>query len=40
VNPALSLLVPVEDVAPPAHAVLDLRPWGARRVALVDNPLP
>ena len=40
VNPALSLLVPVEDVAPPAHAVLDLRPWGSRRVALVDNPLP
>jgi hypothetical protein len=33
VNPALSLLVPVEDVAPPAHAVIDLRPWGrgARR---------
>ena len=40
VNPALSLLVPVaDDAAPPGEAVLDLRPWGARRVALVDNPL-
>lgn len=41
VNPALCLLIPVVgDGGPPPEAVLDLRPWGSRRVAVVDNPLP
>jgi dephospho-CoA kinase len=40
VYPALSLLVPVAvDSPPPPEAVLDLRPWGAQHMALVDNPL-
>jgi hypothetical protein len=41
VNPALCLLVPIiGDGGPPPEAVLDLRPWGSRHVAIVDNPLP
>jgi hypothetical protein len=27
------------DSPPPPEAVLDLRPWGAQHMALVDNPL-
>jgi dephospho-CoA kinase len=40
-NPPISFLVPAPEGpdAPGARVVLDLRPWGYRRVVLADNPL-
>lgn len=41
VNPPLSFLAPAPEgpAEHGAHTVLDLRPWGHRRVVLSDNPL-